>query len=70
MNRNNKTDWEQIWNDAKTGELDNIPADVKIRCYNQLKRIEKDHMEPEDRPGLEVRCYWGVSGSGKTYLAR
>lgn len=39
MKRNVPDDWDKIWNDAKAGKIEEIPADVRIRCYNQLKRI-------------------------------
>lgn len=71
LNRASKTDWEKIWKDAKEGKLDNIPADIKIRCYNQIKRIEKDHMkvegEADDCKGVWV---YGASGAGKSRFAR
>ena len=71
INRASKEDWEEHWNNAKTGNIEEIPADIRIRCYNQLKRIEKDHMkvsgEADDCKGIWV---WGASGSGKSRWAR
>ncbi len=46
-----------------------IPADIRIRCYNQLQRIAKDNMVPKPRPDITVRVFYGVSGSGKTHAA-
>lgn len=69
MQRNAKTDWDAVWDSAASGKVLDIPADVRIRCYNQLKRIEKDLMEPKPRPNITVRVFWGVSGSGKTHHA-
>jgi len=61
--RQSKTDWEAIWTNATKGAIEEIPADVRVRCYNQLKRIEKDHMkvsgEAEDCKGIWV-CFWIV----------
>lgn len=37
--RNNKTDWQSALQAAKTGKFDEIPPDVLIRCYGNLKRI-------------------------------
>lgn len=51
------------------GDLDNIPADIFIRHYGSLRRIAKDHAVPDRREGVEVRVYWGVSGSGKSHRA-
>lgn len=36
MQRNDPTDWEAVWTSAKGGAIEAIPADVRIRCYNQL----------------------------------
>lgn len=69
LQRNNKQDWETIWDHAKKGHLDRIPGDVRIRCYNQLKRIGADHQVPRGRPGIQCYLYWGVSGSGKSHKA-
>jgi len=40
-----------------------------IRCYNQIKRIEKDHMKPQHRGQVKTLVYWGPPGCGKTRLA-
>lgn len=34
IRRNNKKDWDKIYDLAKSGNLDEIPSDIKIRCYN------------------------------------
>lgn len=34
MKRNSETDWEKVKENAKLGKLDEVPADVYIRCYN------------------------------------
>lgn len=31
--RNNATDWESVWSLAKEGKFEEIPADVRTRCY-------------------------------------
>lgn len=70
MRRNEATDWENVWKNAAQGNLDEIPADVRVRCYSGLKRIEKDHMAvpPRDTPKV---CEWwyGAPGTGKTRMA-
>lgn len=68
MRRNVSTDWEDIWNDAKNGTLLNIPADVRIRCYSTLRRIEKDYMVPQPVE-KQVSVYWGATGTGKSRRA-
>lgn len=66
--RNDPKDWESIWEDAKHGRLESIPGDVRIRCYNQLRRIATDNLQAV---GLErqVVCYWGRTGTGKSRRA-
>ena len=56
---------------AKEGKLEEVDADIYVRCYNQLKRIKKDHPAPVD--GLDYsdaetphRWIWGPAGTGKT----
>jgi len=68
INRNSKNDWEAIWEQAKSGEIDRIPADVRVRSYSTLRRIEKDYMQPT---ALERTCkvYWGRTGTGKSRRA-
>ena len=62
------TDWDVIWEDAKAGRLDNIPASIRISSYSSLKRIEKDYLVPV---GIERTCkvYWGPTGVGKSRRA-
>lgn len=43
MNRASKTDWEKVWVDAKAGKVEDIPADVRLRCYSAIKHIKKDY---------------------------
>lgn len=62
------SDWEDIWEKAKTGSLDEIPADIRVRLYGNLKRIEKDHMSPEATT-KEVYVYWGDTRAGKSRRA-
>lgn len=66
--RNVAADWAAIKENAQAGALDRIPADIYIRCYNQLKRIAGDHAIP---PAVQRRTavYWGATGTGKTYRA-
>jgi hypothetical protein len=47
--------------------MESIDADIRIRCYPSLRRIEKDYMPPMER--LDGPCgIWihGVAGCGKT----
>jgi hypothetical protein len=39
--RNSSTDWDSVKQSAKSGRLDDIPADIYVRLYGSLKRIAK-----------------------------
>ncbi len=48
-----------------------IPSDIYVRCYNQLKRIEKDHQKlPKREYPKKCYWYWGDPRTGKTRKAR
>lgn len=66
--RNDAKDWESIWESAKSGDLDAIPASVRVSSYAALKRIEKDYMRPVAIE-REVYVYWGATGVGKSRRA-
>lgn len=59
--------WEEAWESAKKGNLDDVPADIRLRYYNTLKTIAKDHMVmPPSNPTLESEWWYGASGTGKS----
>lgn len=68
VSRAEPTDWERIWEFAKNGELTNIPADIRVRCYSSLRRIHADFAEPV---GVVRSCvvFWGDTGTGKSRRA-
>ena len=66
--RNQPTDWESVRTQAISGDITQIPADVYIRCYNQLKRIVQDNQQPIACVRV-VKVFWGVTGSGKSHRA-
>lgn len=68
--RNSALDWDECFENAKKAKFDDIPADVKIRCWNQFQGIAKYYLSPEDRGEVISHIYWGVSNSGKTHLAK
>lgn len=70
LRRNNKSDWDQVYLKAKTGKIDEIPADIRVRCYSQLKKIEKDHIVIEDAKDVRGVWIYGKSGYGKSRMAR
>jgi len=66
--RNNPTDWEKIRNCAKTGQLADVPGDIFIRYYGNLKRIAADYCEPLAME-RNVTVFWGPTGVGKSRRA-
>lgn len=66
--RNCKTDWEDVWKNAKEGNIEAIPANVRVQSYTALKRIEKDHMRPQPIE-REVKVFVGPTGTGKSRRA-
>jgi len=68
IRRNNVKDWDLIRNQAIAGQLLDIPADVYIRCYSQLKRIACDNLRPLP-VSRTVYVFWGRTGSGKSRRA-
>jgi len=66
--RNSPTDWDAVLQSAKRGALDEIPADIQVRCYNQLRRIGADNAVPV---AMERTCsvFHGTTGTGKSRRA-
>lgn len=68
IRRNERADWDQIWEFAKRGDYESIPADIRIRCYGTLRKIRDDYHAPV---AMERSCYvyWGDTGAGKSRAA-
>ena len=68
---NKQTDIESshIHIPLESGDLEAIPAGLRLRYYRTLKQIESDNMELVERDGIVCRVYWGVTGSGKSHKA-
>jgi len=65
--RAEKLRWQRAKDLAKQNKLDEIDADIFIRCYSTLKRIAADSLcKPVP---LEPRCFWiyGPTGTGKSH---
>lgn len=59
--------YEDAWAHAKLGEVEQIDADIRLRLYSSIRRIEKDFMPAVAR--LDAPCgiwIYGLSGSGKS----
>lgn len=68
VKRNSKEDWDAIWDSAKRGKLEEIPANIRVTSYNALSRIAKDYMQPIAKE-KEVWVFWGPTGTGKSRRA-
>lgn len=66
--RNCPKDWDLILENTRKGKFDDVPSDVLIRCYGNLKRIRVDSLHAEPIP-KRVYCYWGETGAGKSRRA-
>jgi len=67
--RNSETDWDTVRASAIAGDLDSIPADIFVRNYHSLKRIQKDYSVAHPRPGTSCKVFWGDTGTGKSHRA-
>jgi len=65
--RAEKLRWQRARDLAKTGNIEEIDADIYIRCYNTLKNIAKDHQKKPEP--VDVKCFWiyGPTGTGKSH---
>lgn len=70
IERNNAKDWEKIFEDAKKGDFQQIPADIKVRHWSNLEKIQKSYLKPEDKDHLRGVWIWGEAGVGKSRYAR
>lgn len=65
---NSKPDWDAIWDAAKAGNIEAIPAGIRVRSYANLRRIRSDHAValPVER---SCRVFVGPTGTGKSHRA-
>lgn len=68
VRRNAKADWDAILVAARAGNLSPIPPDIQIRCYNQLRRIGADYVQPLPMERY-AKVFWGRTGTGKSRRA-
>lgn len=66
-----KRRWELAFESAKSGDYEEIPAELRIKYYSTFKKIATDYMiNPEEIDGVCGEWYYGVSRTGKSYSAR
>lgn len=66
-----KKKYEDAWNLAKKGDIENIPPELLIRHYHSFKRIQQDYpTKPSDLPAVCGLWIYGPPGSGKSLYAR
>lgn len=66
--RNSEKDWDKVLDSAKRGKWEEVPSDILIRCYSNLKRIHVDNLCPMAQE-KEVYVFWGATGTGKSKRA-
>lgn len=66
-----KKRFERAWELAKNGDIEEIDADIRMRCYGTIKRIKSDYqVAPAALDTLDFHWYYGPSGTGKSRTAR
>ena len=68
IKRNSSKDWDLVLDNVKQGKFDQVPADILIRCYGNLKKIHVDSLTPNPQV-KEVFVFWGSTGTGKSRRA-
>lgn len=68
IKRNSARDWDSIKQKAVLGQLEDVPSDIFVRHYGNLRRIASDYSKPV---AIErtVCVYWGPTGVGKSRKA-
>lgn len=63
--------WEEARKAAKEGRWDDVPADIYIRHYSNIKKIGAEAQEiPKSVDNLDFWWFSGPSGAGKSTAAR
>lgn len=68
IQRNDPADWDRVWDLAAANALTDIPADIRVRHYGNLRRIASDYV-PSPAIVRSVYVFWGPTGVGKSRRA-
>jgi hypothetical protein len=68
IKRNDAKDWERIWEQAVLGDINGIPADVRLQHYRTLRTIRADFSIPLPMV-RECFVFCGATGTGKSRRA-
>jgi len=68
IRRNSKTDWEAVWTAAQSGDLESIPANVRVVSYRTLRAIGSDYATCVGMQRTTF-VFWGSTGTGKSRRA-
>lgn len=68
VNPSKAEDWEAIWSLAKSGDIEKIPARIRVVSYRTIRAIGSDYSAPVAMVRA-VRVFWGTTGSGKSFSA-
>lgn len=65
IRRNSKPDWDNVWDSAKSGRFELVPASLRVVHYRTLKAIASDYALPV---AIErtATVFWGKTGTGKS----
>lgn len=66
--RNSSTDWEEVWENAKSGLLARIPPHARVVSYRAIKQIALDHSTPEPMERF-CKVFYGPTATGKSRTA-
>lgn len=68
INPSSRIDWDVVWERAKSGDLDAIPAFVRVKSYRTIRAIGSDFSKAY--PMVRTcRVFWGSTGTGKSKRA-
>ena len=68
INRSLSIEWESVWDAAKRGDIEAIPASIRIQSYRAIRSIGADYALPVPVVRRAL-VYTGITGSGKSHKA-